>query len=80
MNRDCFIDCYYVMLSQSIYLELFEQVGISNKLVHAAKSVIPVPIYSCSGKYFVLSYSTSDGGETLISPYDSELNLIKSVT
>jgi hypothetical protein len=49
------------MLSQSIYLELFDQAGFSIKLVHVAKSVIPIPIYSCSGKYFVLSYSTGGG-------------------
>jgi len=79
ISRNRFINCYYVWSSKSIYLELFDQAGNSIKLVHAAKPAIYFPIYSSNGKYFVLSYNASNF-ETLILLYDSELNLIKSIS
>lgn len=84
MTRNRFLNCYFTK-SKSIYLELFDQSGNSIKLVHAAESVTYFPIYSCTGKYFVLGYLSrasdvfGDATINFISLYDSELNLIKTV-
>ncbi len=84
MTRNRILSCYFTK-SKSIYLELFDQAGNSIKLIQVAESVTYFPIYSNTGKYFVLGYlsRTSDifGDATInfIALYDHELNLIRTV-
>ena len=88
LNRNRTVNCYFSK-NKSIHLELFDGKGQSIKLIEAVTDATYFPLVTNNANYFVLYYTArpkvkqsylDDSSVGHVSLFDSELNLIKSIT
>lgn len=81
-SRTCFIKCY-LSTENRVFFELFDQSGLSNKIIVLKQKSTLIPNLVCNSKYFIFTFDyvfASNNVQHFISIFDCNLNKIKSIS